>query len=105
VEAERLRDLLLDREQPLVLLPRPVRVAEREHLDLLELVRAEDAARVPPGRAGLPPVAGGDAAVAHRQVGLRQDLAHVQRRQRHLRGADQEQLVLRDAVDLRLVAG
>ena len=77
-------------------------MAEREHLDLVELVRAEDAARVLARRARLAPEARGDAAVAQRQVGLGQDLAHVQRRQRDLGGADQEQLGIgvRDGVDL-----
>ena len=67
-------------------------MAEREHLDLLELVRAEDAARVLARRAGLAPEARREPAVAQRQVVLGQDLAHVQRRQRDLGGADQEQL-------------
>jgi hypothetical protein len=47
---ERLEELLLDRQQPLVLLTphrgRPV--DEREHLDLVELVHAEDPAGVAP---------------------------------------------------------
>ena len=84
VQAERLRDLLLDREQPVVLLPRAVGMAEREHLDLVELVRAEDAARVLARRAGLAPEARRDAAVAERQVLLGQDLAEVEGRERDL---------------------
>ena len=77
-------------------------MAEREHLDLLELVRAEDAARVLARRAGLAPEARRDAAVAQREILLGQDLAHVQRGQRDLGGADQEQLGIgvRDRVDL-----
>ena len=55
-------------------------MAEREHLDLVELVRAEDAARVLARRAGLAAEARREPAVAQREVLLGQDLAHVQRR-------------------------
>ena len=52
-QPERLHELLLDREQPLVLLARPLRLAVDEQLDLVELVDAEHAARVLAGRARL----------------------------------------------------
>ncbi len=102
VQAQLVGDLALDREQVLVLVPRAVGMAEREHLDLLELVRAEDAARVLAGRARLAPEAGREPAVAQREICLGEDLAHVQRRQGDLRGADQEQLGIGvgDGVDL-----
>ena len=78
---------------------------EREHLDLVELVDAEDPARVLAGRAGLAPEAGGESRVAARQLVGGEDLVGVQRRQRHLRGPDQEQLVARDLVDHLPLAG
>ena len=82
-------------------------MAEREHLDLLELVRAEDAAGVLAGGARLAAEARREAAVAQRQVVLGEDLAHVQRCQRDLGGADQEQLGVgvRERVDLLAVGG
>src|SRR5919201_1958287 len=49
---------LLDRQQALVLVARGRRVGKREHLHLVELVDAEDPARVLPGGAGLAPEAG-----------------------------------------------
>ena len=107
VQAERLRRSLLDRQHQLVLVPRAVGVAEREHLDLLELVRAEDAraCRGPRRR----PRAGSRtrARVAQGQRVLVEDLAHVQRGERDLRGADEEQVVARrvERVDLLAVGG
>ena len=89
VEAELLGDLLLDREQLLLLVPRPVGVAVAEELELVELVHAEDPARVLAARAGLAPEARREADVVQRQVVGREHLAAVQRRQRHLGGADQ----------------
>ena len=78
---------------------------EAEHLHLVELVHAEDPARVFPGRAGLAAEAGREAGVAQRQpLGL-EDLLGVQRRERDLGGADEEQLVLRQRVDLLLGVG
>src|SRR4051812_31100817 len=47
-EPDRLDELLLDREQPFVLAPRLFRSAVDEHLDLVELMDAEHAARVLP---------------------------------------------------------
>src|SRR5581483_6415145 len=52
-DAELLDELLLDGEQELVLSARVLGPHEREHLDLVELVDAEHAARVLAGRAGL----------------------------------------------------
>src|SRR6185436_13018887 len=91
--------------QALVLLRRPGRLDEREHLDLVELVDAEDAARVAAGGAGLAPEAGGEAGVAQRQLLGVEDLAGVQGRQRDLRGADEEEVVLGYLVDLVAIAG
>ena len=45
-QLERLQDVLLDREKAVVLGARLLGLAEHEHLDLVELVHAEDAARV-----------------------------------------------------------
>src|SRR5262245_14016027 len=92
-------DALLDREDPLVLRPGSVRLDEAEHLDLVELVHAEDAAGVAAGRPGLSPEAGRDAAIALRQVAHLQDLVGVQGGERDLGGADQEELVPRHLVD------
>ena len=62
---ERLEDALLDRQQSLVLGRGLVRGGhEREHLDLVELVHAEDPARVLAGGARLAPEAGREAGVA-----------------------------------------
>ena len=66
-DAEPLEDLLLDAQQPLVLGRRLRRLDEREHLDLVELVHAEDAARVLAGGARLAPEAGREPGVAARQ--------------------------------------
>src|SRR5206468_4921112 len=78
------------------------RSREREHLELVELVDPEDPPRVPPGRARLPPKARREPRVAQRQRLLVEDLARVQRSQRHLRGSNQVEIVVRQAVDLLL---
>src|SRR5207253_5243965 len=97
-------DPLLDREQPLVLGARGIRFDEREHLYLVELVDAEDAAGVAAGGAGLAAEAGGEGAVAERQrVGV-EDLAGVEAGEGDLVGAGEEELVLGDLVDLVAVA-
>src|SRR5262245_24479210 len=54
-QAERTDDLLLDREQPLVLVARSLRLAEDEQLDLVELVDPEHPAGVLARGAGLAP--------------------------------------------------
>ena len=102
---QRLQQLLLDRQQALVLVDRGLRLDEREHLDLVELVHAEDPARVAAGRARLAPEARGDAGVAQRQPRSVEDLARVQRRQRHLARPRQVQLVLGEPVELLLGVG
>src|SRR5262249_13232452 len=104
-DLERREDPLLDREQQLVLGARLRRLDEREHLDLVELMHAEDPARVLARRPGLAAKAGGDARVAKRQRLAREDLLHVERGERHLGGADEEELVALDLVDLVAVAG
>ena len=78
---------------------------EREHLDLVELVHAEDPARVLAGRARLAAKAGREARVAARDLARAEDLVHVQGGERDLRGPDQEQLVARDLVDHLALAG
>ncbi len=98
-DLERLEDPLLDREDALVLGVRLGGLDEREHLDLVELVDAEDAARVLAGGAGLAAKAGRDARVADGQLRGVEDVAGVERRERDLRGADQEELVALDLVD------
>ena len=72
----------------------------REHLDLVELVHAEDAAGVLAVRAGLAAEAGREARVAQRQLVRVDDLVHVVRRERHLGGADQVEVVLVEVVDV-----
>ena len=71
---------------------------EGEDLDLVELVGAQHAARVAAGRAGLAPVARRVRHQPHRQVGLVEDLAGVDRRERHLGGGDAPQVVALDGV-------
>ena len=61
------QDPLLEAEQLLVLGDGVVRRDEREHLDLVELMHAQDPARVATRRAGLAPEARRDARVAPRQ--------------------------------------
>ena len=58
-----------------------------------------------PAAPGLAAEARGEARVAQRQVAGVDDLAGVQRRERHLARADEEQLVLRERVDLLLGVG
>ena len=77
-DAEFLHELLLDREQVLMLVARVFRPHVREHLDLVELVSAEHAARVVARRAGLAAEARRVAGVAERQVVGDEDLLHVQ---------------------------
>ena len=100
---ELLHELLLDLEQAVVLLARPLRPREHEHLDLVELVHAEDPARVLAGGAGLAPEAGRVAGVPQRQLVRFEDLAAAHRRERHLRRADEVELVALDPVDVHLV--
>src|SRR4051812_46183108 len=54
-DAKLLHELLFDGKQPLMLIPRLLRLAEDEHLDLVELVHAEHPARVPARSAGFAP--------------------------------------------------
>ena len=90
-------------EQPVVLLPRPLRSREDEHLDLVELVDAEHSARVLPRGAGLAAEAGGVAGVAERQVVAVEDLGAVHRGERNLGRPDEVELVPFDRVDVHLV--
>ena len=68
-------------------------------------MHAEDAARVLAVGAGLAPEARRHAQVPPRERVGGEDLAAVERRERHLAGADEEQLAVVDLVDLRAVGG
>ena len=98
-------DLLLDAEDALVLGGRLLRRHEAEHLDLVELVDAEQPARVAPRGARLAPEAGREPGVAHRQVRGVEDLLRVQRGQRDLARPDEVQVVGGHVVDLLLGVG
>ena len=78
---------------------------EHEHLDLVELVHAEDPARVLARGASLAAEARREAGVAQRQVGGLEDLAGVHRRERDLARPDEVQVVVGQAVDLLLGVG
>ncbi len=104
-QAESGEDLLLDREDALVLGAGVGGLDEAEHLHLVELVHAEDAARVFAGGAGLAAEAGREAGVAQRQALGVEDLLVVQRGERDLGGAHEVELVLGQAVDLLLGVG
>ena len=71
---------------------------EREDLDLVELVGAQHATRVTPGRTGLAPVARAVRHEPHRELCFVEDLAGVDRRERHLGGGDAPQVVALDRV-------
>ena len=102
-KAERADDLLLDREQPVVLVARRLRLAEDEQLDLVELVHAEHPARVLAGRARLAPEAGRERGVAERQ--LVEDLVHVEAGERDLGRTGQVEVVVGERVDVRALGG
>jgi hypothetical protein len=104
-DAQALDELLLDREQQFVLVGRALGQAEDEHLDLVELVDPEHAARVLAGCARLAPEAGGVARVVLRQLLHPEDLVHVDAGERHLRGSGEVQPVAFDRVDVDLVGG
>jgi hypothetical protein len=99
------QDLLLDRQDPLVLGGRGRRLDEAEHLDLVELVHPEDPARVAARGARLAAEAGREAGVAARERLRVEDLRGVQRRERHLARAHEVEVVLRQPVDLLLGVG
>ncbi len=71
-----------------------------EHLDLVELVHAEDAPGVLAVRTGLAAEAGREARVAQGEAIGVEDLVHVVRRQRHLGRADQVEVVVGEVVDV-----
>ncbi len=70
----------------------------REHLDLVELVHAEDAPRVLAVGAGLAAEARGEARVAQRELVRVEDLVHVVRGEGDLGGADEIEVVLLQVV-------
>ncbi len=85
--------------------PESVRLHEREHLHLVELVHPEHALGVLARGPRLAPEAGGEAGVAERQLARGEDLVRVQRRERHLGRPGEVQLVLRHPVQLLLGVG
>jgi len=68
-------------------------------------VHAEDAAGVTAGGPRLAAEAGREGAIAQRQLVGFEDLVGVQSRQRDLRGAGEEKVVLLDLVDLSRASG
>jgi hypothetical protein len=74
--------------------------APHEHLDLVELMDADDAAGVLAVGAGLPAVARRPAGVAQRAVREVDDLAGVVPGECHLAGADEVQVIRTEVVDL-----
>src|SRR5581483_2031308 len=97
--------LLLDCEQALVLVARPLGGGEDEHLDLVELVHAEHPAGVLACGARLAAEVRRVARVAQRErVGV-EDLLHVHGREPDLGRAGEVQLVALDLVDVHLLGG
>src|SRR5690606_34865730 len=99
-QVDETQHLLLPAEQALVLRLGVRRVAVGEHLDLVELVHADDAAHVLAVRAGLAAVARAPAGVAQRPGRQVDDLVRVVARERHLARPDEVEVVLLEAVDL-----
>ena len=99
-EPEALEEDLGALGHPLERRRRVLRLLEQHHLDLVELVDAEDAAGVLAGRAGLAPEARRVRRVVDRQVGRLEDLVAVEVRDRDLGGGDQVQVVAGDDVHL-----
>ena len=77
-QVEVAHDLFFDGHEELQLVPARARMAEGEHLDLVELVHAEHAAHVLAVGARLAPEARRVARVPERQRALVDDLAHMQ---------------------------
>ncbi len=99
-QAELLHERLLDPDKPVELRPGLLRKRVGEHLDLVELVDAEHAARVAARGARLAPEVGREGRVLERQLLPLEDLAHVQPGQGHLGRASQVQALVRHLVDL-----
>ena len=76
------------------------RVDVGEHLDLVELVHPQDAAGVLAVGAGLLAEAGRPPGVPQRQAVGVEHLVHVERRERHLRGAHEVEVLLGQVVDV-----
>ena len=85
-------------------LARGFRRAEREHLDLGELVHAVEPAAGPSGGPGFGAETVREAHVLDRQVRLGQDIVGVHPAQGDLGGADQAEVAVLDRIDLRLFA-
>src|SRR5205823_2446493 len=73
----------------LVLLPRPLRQRELHELHLLELMLADQAARILPRRAGLAAEARRVRTEPARERGRVEDLVAIEIRDRHLGGRDE----------------
>ena len=101
--AEGLDELLLAGEQEIVLIRRVLGQREREHLHLVELVHAEDAAGVFSIGPRLDPKAGREAGIADRQVSGIEELVAVHGGERHLRRPCEEQVLLVHRIHLLAV--
>ena len=102
-DAQRLKQVFLDRQHLGVHRTRRFGRAEGEHLDLGELVNAIQPAAGPAGGAGLGAEAMRQPDVLDRQVRLVEDLVGEHSAQRDLGGADQAEVGVFDRIDLRLV--
>jgi hypothetical protein len=102
-DAEVADQLFLDREQVLVLAAGGVERGEHEHLDLVELMDTEHAARVLAGSSRFAAEVRRVADIAEWQQCLVDDLACVHGGQADLRGAGEKELVALDPVDVDLV--
>ena len=74
-------------------------MTEREHLDLLKLMQAEDAARVAAGSASLATEARREPGIAERQLIGDEDLVGVECGERHLAGTNEKEIVVFEAID------
>lgn len=99
-QADEREHLLLEREQMRSCSAAASSTRAYEHLDLVELVHADDAAGVLAVRAGLAAVARAPARVAQRAARQVDDLVRVVARERHLGRADGVLVVSLEAVDL-----
>src|SRR5262249_34527855 len=101
-QAQPLPNLLLDVQELLMDALALVGCTESKHLDLAELVHAIQAARVTTGSAGLRAEAMRQADILQRKLELVQDLITQHAAEGDLRGGDQAEVCVFQAVDLRL---
>src|SRR5215213_8577982 len=104
-QTEALEEELGPFRQPLECGRRLVGLLEEHHLDLVELMHAEDAAGVLAGSPGLAPEAWGVGGVADRKLVGVEDLVAVQVRDRHFGSRDEVQIVARHDVHLVFLVG